>query len=97
MMHLYHVREKESMESYTKITAEGVKRDLSKILKQYIGPKLDISYKKAARELEVEERTLGSWVRGEKSINLLAITKLALYLPNDFSLDIVDLIQRYKA
>ncbi len=84
------------MKNYTKITAEDVKQDMSNILKHYIGPKADISYKRAARELEIEERTLGSWIRGEKSINILALIKLTLYLPTKFSLDIVKMIQRYK-
>lgn len=84
------------MKNYTKVTAEDVKQDISNILKRYIGPKADISYKRAARELEIEERTLGSWIRGEKTINLLALVKLSLYLPTGFSLDIVKMIQRYK-
>jgi hypothetical protein len=84
------------MKNYTKITAEDVKQDISNVLKRYIGPKSDISYKRAARELEIEERTLGSWVRGEKTINLLALVKLSLYLPTGFSLGIVKMIQRYK-
>jgi hypothetical protein len=84
------------MKNYTKITAEDVRRDMSNILKRYIGPKADISYKKAARELETEERTLGSWIRGEKSINVLALIKLSLYLPTRFSLDLVKTIQKYK-
>lgn len=84
------------MKNYTKVTAEDVKQDMSNILKRYIGPKADISYKRAARELEIEERTLGSWIRGEKTINLLAIIKLMLYLPTKFSLDIVKMIQKYK-
>ncbi len=84
------------MKNYTKITAEDVKQDMSNILKRYIGPKSAISYKRAARELEVEERTLGSWIRGEKTINLLALVELSLYLPTGFSLAIVKMIQRYK-
>lgn len=84
------------MKNYTKITAEDVKKDMSTILQRYIGPKADVSYKKAARELEVEERTLGSWIRGEKCINVLALIKLSLYLPTHFSLDVVKMIQRYK-
>ncbi len=84
------------MKNYTKITAEDVKQDISNMLKRYIGPKTDISYKRAARELEIEERTLGSWIRGEKTINLLALIKLSLYLPTRFSLDIVKMIQKYK-
>ena len=84
------------MKKYTKITAENVKRDFSFIIKRYIGPKARISYKQAARELEVEERTLGSWVRGEKQINVASLLNLALYLPDDFILDITDLYQKYK-
>lgn len=84
------------MKNYTKITAENVKKDMSTILQRYIGPKADISYKKAARELEVEERTLGSWIRGEKTINLVALIKLSLYLPTQFSLDVIKMIQAYK-
>ncbi len=84
------------MKNYTKITAENVKKDMSTILQRYIGPKADISYKKAARELEVEERTLGSWIRGEKTINLVALIKLSLYLPTQFSLDVIKMIQTYK-
>lgn len=84
------------MKNYTKITAEDVRHDMSTILQRYIGPKADISYKRAARELEVEERTLGSWIRGEKTINLLALIKLSLYLPTKFSLDAVKMIQVYK-
>ncbi len=84
------------MKNYTKITAEDVKQDISNMLKCYIGPKADISYKRAARELEIEERTLGSWIRGEKSINVLALIKLSLYLPTRFSLDLVKTIQKYK-
>lgn len=84
------------MKNYTKITAEDVKQGMSDILKRYIGPKADISYKRAARELEIEERTLGSWIRGEKSINVLALIKLSLYLPTRFNLDLVKMIQAYK-
>lgn len=84
------------MKNYTKITAEDVKQDVSKILKNYIGPNSKISYKKAARELEVEERTLGSWIRGENLISLLALVKLSLYLQTQFSLDVVKMIQTYK-
>jgi len=84
------------MKNYTKITAENVKQDMSTILQRYIGPKASISYKKAARELEIEERTLGSWIRGEKTINLLALIKLSLYLSTQFSLDVIKMIQTYK-
>ena len=84
------------MKNYTKITAENVKQDVSQILKNYIGPNSKISYKKAARELEVEERTLGSWIRGEKPISLLALVKLSLYLRTKFSIDIAKMIQAYK-
>ncbi len=84
------------MKNYTKITAEDVKNDFSRIVKRYIGPKAYISYKLAARELEIEERTLGSWIRGEKSINLLAITKLMLYLPSKFRRDIFSMFKEYK-
>ncbi len=84
------------MKNYTKITAEDVKNDFSRIVKRYIGPKTSISYKRAARELEIEERTLGSWVRGEKPINLLAITKMTLYLPSKFSKDLFSMFKEYK-
>ncbi len=84
------------MKSYTKITAEDVRQDISNILKRYIGPNVDISYKRAARELEIEERTLGSWIRGEKTISLAPLIKLSLYLPTQFSLDLIKMIQRHK-
>ncbi len=84
------------MKSYIKITVEDVKSDVSSILKRYIGPKKSISYKQAARELEIEDRTLGSWIRGENPINLLSLIKLSLYLPTEFSLELVKMIQEYK-
>lgn len=73
------------MTNYTKITADSVKKEFSEKLKRYIGPKAPISYKQAARELEIEERTLSSWVRGEKQITLSSIVKLSLYLPKEFT------------
>ena len=84
------------MKNYTKITAEGVKQDFSRIAKRYIGPKTNISYKKAARELEVEERTLGSWIRGEKQINLLSLIKIILYLPPEFREEFFNLAKDYE-
>lgn len=84
------------MKKYTKITAEGVKEKFSMIAKLYIGPSTPISYKQAARELEVEERTLGSWIRGEKQIGLASLLKLSLYLPYQFSIDIIKLRNEYK-
>jgi plasmid maintenance system antidote protein VapI len=72
------------MKTYTKITAESVKKEFSQVIQNYIGPKANISYKQAARELEVEERTLGSWVRGEKQLNLSNFLKLSAYLPPSF-------------
>ncbi len=84
------------MKNYTKITAEGVKQDFSRIAKRYIGPRTSISYKQAARELEVEERTLGSWIRGEKQINLLSLIKIILYLPPEFREEFFNLIKDYE-
>ncbi len=84
------------MENYTKITAEDVKHEISNILKCYIGPNANVSYKRAARELEVEERTLGSWVRGEKAISLLGLIKLSLYLSPQFNFDVIQLTLNYK-
>ncbi len=83
------------MKKYTEITAESVKEEFSMIAKLYIGPSAPISYKKAARELEVEERTLGSWIRGEKLISLASLLKLSLYLPYRFSKDIIKLRNKY--
>ena len=77
------------MKKYTKITAESVKRDFSLVSKRYIGTDAPISYKQAARELEVEERTLSSWIRGEKQITLSSIVKLSLYLPSQFTRDLL--------
>jgi plasmid maintenance system antidote protein VapI len=80
-----------SMKNYTKITAHSVKDQFSKIIRSYIGPKGLISYKQAARELEVEERTLGSWVRGEKQITLSSLLKLSLYLPTSFIKQVINI------
>jgi hypothetical protein len=83
------------MEKYTKFTAQSVKEEFSSISKKYIGPNSKISYKHAARELEVEERTLGSWIRGEKQINFLSLLKLFSYLPPEFTDEILRIGQDY--
>jgi hypothetical protein len=72
------------MRKYTIFTAKSVREEFSLIARQYIGPETDISYKQAARELKVEERTLGSWIRGEKQITLSSLLKLSVYLPEKF-------------
>ena len=82
------------MKKYTKITAESVKKDFSLISRRYIGTDAAISYKQAARELEIEERTLSSWIRGEKQITLSSIVKLSLYLPTQFTKDLLQLCKK---
>jgi hypothetical protein len=84
------------MKTYTKITAESVKEEFSQVIKAYIGPKAMIPYKQAARELEVEERTLSSWVRGEKQLNLSSLLKLSLYLPPSFIREVINIAHRQK-
>lgn len=84
------------MKNYIKITAEDVKKDFSNIAKRYIGPNAPVSYKRSARELEVEERTLGSWIRGENPISLLFLIKIILYLPPEFRKEILNLLKEYE-
>ncbi|MEK6733865.1 MAG: hypothetical protein AABY27_02025 [Pseudomonadota bacterium] len=84
------------MKNYTKITAEDVKIQFSTLMQRYIGPKAAIKYKQAARELEVEERTLGSWVRGEKQITCVFLLKIMAYLPENFTEEFLDLTKVYK-
>ena len=79
------------MKKYTKFTADSVKKEFSLKLKCYIGPNKSISYKQAARELEVEERTLGSWIRGEKQITLSSLLKILLYLPDEFTKEVLNI------
>ncbi len=79
------------MKKYTKFTADSVKKEFSLKLKRYIGPNKSISYKQAARELEVEERTLGSWIRGEKQITLSSLLKILLYLPDEFTQEVLNI------
>ena len=79
------------MKKYTKFTADSVKKEFSLKLKRYIGPNKPISYKQAARELEVEERTLGSWIRGEKQITLSSLLKILLYLPEEFTQEVLNI------
>ena len=83
------------MEKYTKFTAQSVKEEFSSISKKYIGPNSKISYKRAARELEVEERTLASWIRGEKQISFLSLLKLFSYLPSRFTKEVLRIGQNY--
>jgi len=85
-----------SRKNYTKVTAQSVKSEFSRIIKRYIGPAGQISYKQAARELAVEDRTLGSWVRGEKQVSLSSLLKLSLYLPTKFTQEVIMLRQKFK-
>lgn len=79
------------MNIYSKINTYNTRDEFSKIIRFYIGTCGMIPYKKAARELGVDERTLASWVRGEKQLTLSSLLKLALYLPPTFIRDVINI------
>ena len=72
------------MRNYHIITTEETKAQFSRVISPYIGREGLISYKKAAKELRMEMRTLCSWARGERQITLTSLLKLSLYLPTSF-------------
>ncbi len=82
------------MKKYTQFTTDNVRDEFSKIIKHYIGPCGMLSYKQAAREISVDERTLASWVRGEKQLTLSSLLKLSIYLPPTFIREVINISQK---